>query len=133
MAKPLGPKSRLIREAIKANPGTKNKALAELINSSPDRKSDKIKVTPNDVAQQRTALKQSGGEASKPASSEPAKKKPGRPKKNTTATPAIAPRAVASPAASIIAMDLIDKAYALATECGGVQQLKRLVDRMAAM
>jgi hypothetical protein len=29
-------------------------------------------------------------------------------------------------------MDLIDKAFAMAQECGGIEQFKRLVDRMAA-
>jgi hypothetical protein len=30
-------------------------------------------------------------------------------------------------------VDLIDKAFALAQECGGIDQLKRLVDRLAGM
>jgi len=30
-------------------------------------------------------------------------------------------------------VDLIDKAFALAHECGGIEQLKRLVDRLAGM
>jgi hypothetical protein len=42
MAKPLGPKTLLIREAIRANPDVKNKALAGLINASDARAQDKI-------------------------------------------------------------------------------------------
>jgi hypothetical protein len=79
------------------------------------------------------ALKKSGEEAGKHASSGPAKEKLGRPKKNTTASPAISPKAAAAPAASIKPVDLLVKAFALANECGGVQQLKLLVDQMAEM
>ena len=57
MAKPLGPKSRLIRAAIGANPDQGNTELADMLNGAADRKTDKIKVTANDIAQQRQALK----------------------------------------------------------------------------
>ena len=50
MAKPLGPKSILIREAIKANPDLGNTEIAELLNGSEDRKRDKIEVKPGDIA-----------------------------------------------------------------------------------
>ena len=43
MSKPLGPKSLLIRDAIKAHPHMGNTELAELINSSDARKDDKIR------------------------------------------------------------------------------------------
>ena len=66
MAKPLGPKSLLIRDAIKAHPNKGNKEIAELLNDSHDRMDDKIKVTPQDVAQQKQALKKAGGEAAAP-------------------------------------------------------------------
>jgi len=42
MAKPLGAKSILIREAIKANPKKANKEIAELLNDAPERMDDKI-------------------------------------------------------------------------------------------
>ena len=60
MAKPLGPKSRLIREAIKAHSNMGNTELAELINASDARKEDRLEVTANDIAQQKTALKKTG-------------------------------------------------------------------------
>src|SRR4051794_38924645 len=57
MAKALSEKSRVIREAIKANPGKGNTELVDLINKSEDRQKDKIKVTAQDVGNQRSALK----------------------------------------------------------------------------
>ncbi len=60
MAKPLVPKSLLIRDAIKAHPNKGNKEIAELINDSHDRMDDKIKVTPQDIAQQKQAMKKAG-------------------------------------------------------------------------
>ena len=134
MSKPLGPKSLLIRDAIKAHPNKGNKEIAELINDSHDRMDDKIKVTPQDVAQQKQALKKAGGEAAaptpaaKPAPSGQAKGKGGRPRKAATAAATPAPRA-AAPSGSPV--DLIDKTFSLAQECGGFEQLKRLVDRLA--
>src|SRR5437870_5158540 len=67
MAKPLGPKSKLIREAISANAGKGNTELAELLNGAAERKTDKIKVTANDVSQQRQALKNLGTATPAPA------------------------------------------------------------------
>ena len=63
MAKPLGPKSLLIRETIKAHPNKGNTALAALINDSDARQEDRIKVTANDIAQQRQAMKKAKGAA----------------------------------------------------------------------
>jgi hypothetical protein len=67
MAKPLGAKSILIREAIKANPKKGNKEIAELLNDAPERKDDKIKVSVADVAQQKQAMKKSKTTEAKPA------------------------------------------------------------------
>ena len=67
MAKPLGPKSRLIRDAIAAHPSLANKELAAFINKSPARKEDGIEVTPIDVAQQKQAMKKMGFEPAAPA------------------------------------------------------------------
>ena len=135
MAKPLGPKSLVIREAIKAHPNKGNKEIAELINDSHDRMDDKIKVTPQDVAQQKQALKKAGGEAAAPAAAPapaPAaagtsKGKGGRPRKVAT----VAAPAARAAATSSSPVDLIDKAFSLAQECGGFEQLKKLVDRLA--
>jgi hypothetical protein len=121
MAQPLGPKSILIREAIIANPDKGNTELAAFLSASDERKSDKIKVTAQDVASQKQAMKKAGIE---PPATE--KKKRGR-KPGYKVTPSAVPtaRASASP------VDLIDKTFALAQECGGIGQLKRLVDRLA--
>jgi hypothetical protein len=139
MAKPLGPKSLLIRNAIQANSGKGNTELAKMLNDAAERKTDKIKVTAQDVAAQRQAMKKPGAAkvaaaATKPAApaSKPAgngRKKPGR---KQGKKPAAAPRQAASTAAAS-PVDLIDRTLALAQECGGVEQLKRLVDRIAGM
>jgi hypothetical protein len=60
MAKPLGPKSILIRDAIKNNPDLGNTEIAQLINGSDERKKDKIEVKPGDIAAQRQAMKKAG-------------------------------------------------------------------------
>ena len=127
MAKPLGPKSRLIREAIKAHLNMGNTELAELINASDARKEDRLEVTANDIAQQKTALKKTGAVVATVA------KKRGRPKASTPApaeTVHAVTRSVPAPAAAS-PIDLIDKTFALAEECGGIEQLKRLVNRLA--
>jgi hypothetical protein len=138
MAKPLGPKSLLIRNAIKANRGKGNTELAKMLNDADERKADKIKVTAQDVAAQRQAMKKPGAAkvaaaatksaatATKPAGN--GRRKPGRtPGKKPAAKSISAHGLVASP------VDLIDRTLALAQECGGVDQLKRLVDRIAGM
>jgi hypothetical protein len=128
MAKPLGPKSRLIREAIKAHLNMGNTELAELINASDARKEDRLEVTANDIAQQKTALKKKGAVVATVA------KKRGRPKTVSTPAPAETVHAVTrSVPAPVVAspIDLIDKTFALAEECGGIEQLKRLVNRLA--
>ncbi|HYT94323.1 MAG TPA: hypothetical protein VEL76_36750 [Gemmataceae bacterium] len=132
MAKPLGPKSVLIRDAIKANPDKGNTAIAELLNDAEERMDDKIKVTATDVATQRQALKKAGeaapvaAAAKKPAG----KKKGGRPRRT-----AAQPQAAATPqsATQTGPVDLIDKTLDLAAQAGGVAALKRLVDRLADM
>jgi hypothetical protein len=138
MAKPLGPKSLLIRNAIQANAGKGNTELAKMLNDAAERKADKIKVTAQDVATQRQAMKKPGAQktaaAMKPAApaSKPAgdgRRKPGR---KPGKKPAAAARQPGSPATAS-PVDLIDRTLALAQECGGVDQLKRLVDRIAGM
>jgi hypothetical protein len=132
MAKPLGPKSQLIRKAITDNPTKGNTELAEMLSGAPERKADKIKVTAQEVATQRQALKNLGATKKAPAAAtKPAgngRRKPGR--KPGQKKAAAAPRASA-PASSPV--DLIDRTLALAQECGGVGQLKRLVDRLAGL
>ncbi len=133
MAKPLGPKSLLIRDAIKAHPKKGNKEIAELINDSHDRMDDKIKVTPQDIAQQKQAMKKAG--TAPAATRKVGGKKGGRQAAGAQASPAPAapPRAAATAAPSANPVDLIDKALDLAQQCGGLATLKKLVDRLADM
>jgi hypothetical protein len=132
MAKPLGKKSILIRKAITAHPDKTPKEIADLLNDSDDRMDDKIKVTPNDVSQQKQAMKKPGAQKAPAAAKKPlgnGRRKPGRkPGPNSAAA---TPRTASAPASSPV--DLIDRTLALAQECGGVGQLKRLVDRLAGL
>jgi hypothetical protein len=136
MAKPLGEKSRIIRTAIKAHLETGNTELAEIINAAAARKEDGITVTAQDINQQKQALKKLSETASvtattaPPTSEQPAPKKRGRkpgikskPKTVPSSEPAPRPRA-ATPA------DLVDRVFLLARQCGGMGELKRLVDRL---
>jgi hypothetical protein len=141
MAKPLGDKARLIRDAILAHPNLGNKELAEMINASDARKDDRIKVKPNDIAAQKQALKKVQ-EASPAAQEPPSAPKRGRPQgsgRKPAPTPAAeaaipaVPRSVLPPPPASSPVDLIDKAFTLAQECGGIAQLKRLVDRLAGV
>src|SRR4051795_5393275 len=122
MAKPLSPKSQLIREAIKANPKLGNAELAKLINSSDARKEDKIKVTATDVGNQKQALKAMNATAKKKAkahkpATDVAANKPQAARVHSTngATKAVNP------------VDLVERVFDLAERCGGLRELKRLV------
>jgi hypothetical protein len=139
MAKPLGPKSLLIRDAIKAHPKMGNTELAELINGSDARKEDKIEVKPGDIAQQRQAMKKVR-ELPKPAAAgNSGGKKGGRKGSRRAAArqpspaPASEPRPAPAAAPSAGPVDLIDKTLDLAQQCGGMAALKKLVDRLADM
>jgi hypothetical protein len=149
MAKPIGPKTALIRDAIKANPDKGNTELANLINASEERKLDKLSVTANDIAQQKLALKNLAKGNGAPASAKgkrakaaqqaapssngakKQKRKPGRkPKAKTAASSApVAQRQ----AASVRPVELLRQVFDLAQDCGGVGELKQLVDRLAEM
>ena len=126
MAKPLGAKALLIREAIEKHPDKGNTAIAELLNDSNDRMDDKLKFTANDVAAQKQAIKKGSPTPAAAAPPEkPAAKNPGR----KPAAVTVAPRA----ASAASPVDLIDKTLDLAQQAGGVTALKRLVDRIADM
>ncbi len=125
MAKPLGPKSILIREAIHASPRAGNKKLAEMINSSEARKDDGIEVTAADVALQRKLLKKAGAKAKRSGNGATAKRG-GTPAAANGKAPPAAPAA-----APVGVVELIDEVFSLAGKCGGLVGLKRLVDRLA--
>jgi hypothetical protein len=122
MAKPLSPKSKLIREALKANPNLGNADLARQINSSDARKEDKIKVTATDVGNQKQALKAMNATARKKAKS---------PKPATSVAASKPQAAHASTAKAANPVELIDRVFDLAGQCGGLAQLKKLVDRIS--
>jgi hypothetical protein len=131
MAKPLGAKSLLIRDAITANPDKGNTQLAEMIAGSDARKEGKIKVTANDVAQQRQAMKKAGD---LPAPAKPGKKKAGKkPGRKPAAKPAAPAAAPPKPSAQRGPVELIDRLFELADDAGGMGALKRLVDRLAPL
>src|SRR5258707_1219876 len=102
---------------------------------------DKISVKPGDVAQQKQAMKKSAkaeptaAPPPGPAASKPARKKPGRKPGRKVAAPVVPagqPVAVSAPrSATASPVDLIDSVFGLAQQCGGIEQLKRLVDRLA--
>lgn len=86
MAKPLGAKSILIRNAITANPGKGNTDLATMLMDAEERMDDRLKITAQDVAAQRQAMKKPGAAkapaaAATPPATKPAgngRRKPGR-------------------------------------------------------
>jgi hypothetical protein len=151
MAKPIGPKTALIRDAIKANPDKGNTELANLINSSDARKLDKITVTANDIAQQKQALKNLGKGNAAPASAKgkrakaaqqaapssngakKQKRKPGRkPKATTAASSAPVAQHHAAPGHAR-PVELLSKVFDLAQDCGAFGELKQVVDRLAEL
>src|SRR6266566_872660 len=110
MAKPLGPKSRLIRQALGAHPDKGNSELAEMLNDAEERMDDKLKVTAQDVAAQRQAMKKPGAMTVLAAATEPAAatsksgngrrkpgRKPGRKPKAATSTQAAATKPAQQP------------------------------------
>jgi hypothetical protein len=148
MAKPLSEKSRIIRAAIVGNPGKSNKDLAEMLNDSQDRLDDKITFKPDDIAQQKQAMKKPGAAKAATLAAGPEKasaattrekpakpyagKKRGRKPGQKPAAQRQAAHVTAKPVASG-PVAVIDKVFGLAQECGGFGQLKQLVDRLAGM
>src|SRR5262249_3751914 len=146
MPKPLGEKSRVIREAIHANPDLGNKELAELLNSSAEREKDRLKVSPTDVARQKLVLKQAGQSAGEkepqPAGAKQSEPKARRRRPAQRRRKGQAPEVAAAAAREVSAngpdrgttpppakpLELIDRLFDLAKECGGFEGLKRLVD-----
>jgi hypothetical protein len=121
MAKPLSEKSKLIREAIEANPGLGNTEVATLLNGHEGRKKDKLGFKAGDVANQRVALKKASGQP-------PAKRNAGR-RMTRASTPPTA--AVPMPPVAVGPLEIIERVFALADAVGGMGALKRLVDRLA--
>lgn len=127
MAKPLGVKARLIREALRDYPDVGNKDLAERLSA----KAEGFDIKPSDIAAQKMALKKLAAGSSEPdeedfeeelLAAEPA---PEPLEVVTRTAPGHSPAKAADP------LDLIDEVFILARKCGGIERLKRLVDRLA--
>ena len=131
MAKPLGPKSILIREAIKNKPGLGNTELAQFVNGSETAKKEKIVVKPSDIAQQKQAMKKAGGKAAPaPASARAKPSRTGKPTGNGRRKGAGKRQAGAGPqAAAPLPGDVVDDLAAvkkLVEKLGG-EQVRRIV------
>jgi anti-sigma factor RsiW len=133
MAKPLGAKSLLIREAIKAHPDKGNTELADMINGSDARQHDKLKVTAQDIASQKQAMKKAAAAAPatapERAPTKPARKKPGRkPGSKPAPKQAASAPAVAQPA-PIATADVFAHMEAIkaAVKQLGADQVRRIV------
>ena len=94
MAQPLGPKSILIREAIIAHPDKGNTELAAFLNDADERMDDKFKITAQDVAAQKQAMKKSGTEPPVTTGNKRGRK-PGQ--KAAVSPPPVQPKASANP------------------------------------
>jgi hypothetical protein len=123
MAKPLGEKSRIIREAITANPKLGNTKVAALLNGHDDRKKDKLEFKAQDVAQQKVAMKKAAGVPIK------------RRKRKAAVKPAPAAATATKKAAPAHEhknpVALVERVFALARDCGGMGALKDLVVLLA--
>lgn len=141
MAKPLGEKAKVIRQALSSHPKAGNTDLADMINKAPARSSDGIKVTANDVARQKLAIKKAAGgtpptevlqvpvDQAEPVPTPKRRgRKPGSKNRSRPAARAAAP--VSAPIAAVSPVDLIDRVFALVEQCGGTGQLKRLVEML---
>lgn len=133
MAKTLTPKTQAIREAILAHPDTGPKALAQLINNAEEREADGVHVTPGEVASQQQAMRRTGASLPAKPAEEPRPAKKPRPEPEPVAEEEEAPpprKERKAPARKPDLLDLLDKVVELATECGGIGELKRIVDRL---
>lgn len=135
MAKPLSLKSKVIRHALAAHLQMGNKALAERLNGDPAHATSGVTVKASDVAQQKQALKATGFTHGPTAAAEQKRRgrKPGSKNKPRAVAPAAA-RVTAGPVlapAAVSPVDLIDRVFVLAEQCGGMGQLRRLVEKLA--
>src|SRR5262249_28366122 len=114
-------KSRIIREAITANPKIGNTKIATLLNGHDDRKKDKLEFKAQDVAQQKVAMNKAAGGTTR--------------KRKVLVKPAPA-AATATMKASTSQEHknpgaLVERVFALARDCGGMGALKDLVILLA--
>ncbi len=105
MAKPISQKTQIIREALAANAGMglDSAAVASIINAE-----GKVHVKPSDVYAQRQTMKNVAGPLSD--------------------GPAVAVATTKPPGT----VEVIGRLFALARDVGGIDELKRLVDVIAA-
>jgi hypothetical protein len=123
MAKPLGAKSLLIREAIMAHPKMGNTRIAATLNGHEARKTDKFEFKAQDVAQQKVAMKKAAGGTTR------------RRKRKSAVKPA--PAAATATRKATTSHEhknpivLVERVFALARDCGGMGALKDLVVLLA--
>ncbi len=159
MAKTLSEKSIIIRRALAAHPAKGNTELAAMLNDAVERLDDRFKFTGQEVANQKQMMKKPGvtkvdeplspspvvklaetvaeivadEPAPAPATPEPKRRgrKPGAKNKPRATAPAAA-RTTPRPApATVSAADLVGRVFALAKDCGGMGELRRLVEALA--
>jgi hypothetical protein len=120
----------VIRDALAESPGLRTADLVEALNDHTDRLDDKLSFSEGDVLAVRKTMKKSRQAPTiSPATPEAVPEPPApvevAPPKQTK------PRRIESETSATSPVDLIDKVFDLAKECGGIDQLKRLVDRIA--
>jgi hypothetical protein len=115
----------MIREAIQASPRAGNSDLADKINASDAAKQAGIEVTTTEVSQQRQRMNKGGKKGKGKGKGKAAAKKAAQAAGNGRTADTKAPARQAGP------VELIDRVFSLAQECGGLKALKHLVDRLA--
>jgi hypothetical protein len=126
MAKPLGEKSRVIRQAIADHPDVGNTALAEMLN----KKHAMLDIKAPDVGNQRTALKKL---AAGPAVEE--EEEDFEDQSSTKAPPpaAKAHQSASVPAGSGLTVDDMGTLRSLVTKAGGVDVLIKWLETIREM
>lgn len=121
MAKPLSPKSIVIRRMLAAHPDLSSGEIARLCNAEPERESDFIEVSSTDVTIQRNALAKRKEDTEDDEPREPLR--------------SVAP-SVPSPARSSLldpldVLDAIEDLKRVAQRLGGYDQVRRIIDRLS--
>jgi hypothetical protein len=126
MAKPPGERTKLIRQAIMDHRGMGNTALANKLNEQ----SPGHNIKPNDIAQQRQAMKKLGkGGAKGPKATKGGKKAEPRPDKPAASVAAVK----AAPGSSGLTTDDVDDLLSLVLKVGGVDNLIRYLQLMRSI
>jgi hypothetical protein len=101
MAKPIGTKTRVIREGIRANPDMGNTELARLL--SGQNEAAGIDIRPSDIAAQRQALKKLAAEGGDEGEESPGGTAAVAPGGEAASTPVAPPKMTPAPPAAPVA------------------------------